>query len=214
MTSGKMPLAQRFLGVAEAGGRDHRRDHRRGRCGARQRPVTRATVRIGLLAVLGALPLVTLGLNASASATPTGGKIQIWSTQNGSAANPIILTDAIGDYGTATSEDKDGKVDENGNYEKIVLQQGSFTINAVALNRILSSAKPQANKSNCGAIFSGSGPVTLSGGAGAYAGIKGTITAVLIFVDISPKLANGKCSPNASPVAAYGTVTGSGHVSF
>ena len=63
-------------------------------------------------------------------------------------------------------------------------------------------------------ILCGSGPSYLSGGTGAYADIKGTITTGLTFVAISPKLANGKCNMNANPVAAYGTITGSGNVSF
>jgi hypothetical protein len=157
-----------------------------------------------------------LGLTTGASAGQPGGTIQIWSAQNGTATSPIVFTGAIGDYGTATSEDKDGKVDQNGNYEKISLQQGKFTVNAVGLDKILSKAKPQTSKTNCGAVFTGSGPVTLSGGTGAYAGIKGTITARLTFVTISPTLANGKCdmSQNANPAAAYGTITGSGNVSF
>ena len=157
-----------------------------------------------------------LGLNPSASAAATGGTVQIWSTQSETATSPILFTGAIGDYGTATSEDKDGTVDQNGNYVKIVLQEGGFTVNAVALDKVLSKVKPQVAKTNCGATFTGSGPVSLSGGTGAYVGIKGTITAVLTFVAISPKLANGKCnmSENVNPAAAYGTITGSGRVSF
>ncbi len=176
----------------------------------------RRTVRIGLLASLASLPLATLGLNASASAEPPSGTIQIWSNQTGAATNPIIFTGAIGDYGTATSEDKDGKVDENGNYVKITLQQGGFMVNAVALNKVLSRAKPHVSRTNCGFTVTGSGPTYLSGGTGVYAGIKGTITTVLTFVGINPKLANGKCntSSNTNPAAVYGTITGSGHVSF
>jgi hypothetical protein len=178
--------------------------------------VTRRTVRIGLLAALTSLPLATLELTTSASAAPAGGKIQIWSTQNETATSPIIVTGAIGDYGTTTSVDRNGKVDQNGNYEKVVLHQGGFTINSVAFDKMLNKTRPHVSKTNCGATFHGSGPIFVSGGKGAYAGIKGTITAVLNFVAISPTLANGKCnmSQNVNPVAEYGTVTGSGQISF
>jgi hypothetical protein len=209
-----MSSVQRMLDVAETGCSDH---HHGGRAARNHwSGLTRRTTRIGLLASLASLPLAMLGLNASASAAATGGTVQVWSTQNGTATSPIIFTGAFGDYGNATSEDKDGKVDENGNYTKVALQQGGFTINAVAFDKILSKAKPHVSKTSCGTTFSGSGPVSLSGGTGAYVGIKGSITAVLTFVVISPKLANGKCnmSQNVNPVAAYGTITGSGHVSF
>jgi hypothetical protein len=217
-----MSSMQGMLGVTEADGSDrHRARHGAGHrsplgSGIRGGRAKRRTLRLGLLAALASLPLATLGFNAGASAAPTGGAIQIWSIQGSSTTSPIIFTGAIGDYGTATSEDKNGTVDENGNYEKIVLQQGGFTINAVALDKILNSAKPHSSKTNCGATFSGSGPVSLSGGTGTYTGIKGSITAVLTFVVISPKLANGKCNmaPNVNPAAAYGTITGSGHISF
>jgi FlaG/FlaF family flagellin (archaellin) len=176
----------------------------------------RRQVGIGLLAAFASLPVATLGLTTSASAAPPRGTIQIWSNQNGTATSPIIFTGAIGDYGTATSEDKDGKVDQNGNYVKIVLQQGGFTVNAVALDKVLSKAKPHVSKTNCGFTVTGSGPTYLSRGTGVYVGIKGTITTVLTFVGVNPKLANGKCNtrPNTNPVAVYGTITGSGHVSF
>jgi hypothetical protein len=178
--------------------------------------VRRRLVGIALLAALASLPLATLGLNSSACAAPNGGTIQIWSNQTEAATSPIIFTGAIGDYGTATSEDKNGKVDQNGNYVKIVLQQGGFTVNAVALDKVLSKAKPHVSKINSGFTVTGSGPTLLSGGTGVYVGIKGTITTELTFVGINPKHADGKCntSPNTNPAAAYGTITGSGYVSF
>jgi hypothetical protein len=104
------------------------------------------------------------------------------------------VTGAIGDYGNSTNEDKDGTVDVNGDYAKVVLKQGSFTINAVAFNKVLNKTPPHVNKTNCGAVFTGSGPISLSGGTGAYVGIKGTITASLTFAFIDPKLADGKCN--------------------
>lgn len=205
MTSREIPSVQGMLDVTESGGSHH---HRVG--------VHRRTVQIGLLAALVSLPLTMLGHNASASAAQSGGELQVWVTQNATATSPIIVTGAIGDYGTATSQDKDGKVDANGDYTKVVLQQGGFTINAVAFNKVLTRATPQVSKTNCGEVFAASGPVSVSGGTGSYVGIKGSITAKLTFVFVNPKLANGKCnlSENANPASAYGTITGSGHVSF
>src|ERR1700722_503337 len=114
--------------------------------GILRRKMAGRTFRISLLAALVSLPVATLGLNASASAAAPSGKIQIWSSQTGAATSPIIFTGAIGDYGTATSVDKDDKVDENGNSVKIVLQQVPFRVNAVALDKSLRKAKPHLSK--------------------------------------------------------------------
>ena len=58
---------------------------------------------------------------------------------------------------------------------KITLQQGSFLVNATKLNAKLNHLKPTINAGDLlGARAPGTGPVTLSDGAGLYTGISGT----------------------------------------
>src|SRR4051812_12801711 len=142
-----------------------------------------------------------------------GGVIQIW-VQGSAVTTPILVTGAITDYGKATSVTKAGKPDENGNYEKIVLQKGTFWIDATALNKKLASAKPTIDLKSCYFAFKGSGPTTVFKGTGAYAGISGTVDVDIAFVGIGPKTAAGKCNQKVAPLAQYGDVTGSGTVKY
>ena len=158
---------------------------------------------------------------ASAS-TPSGGKIALWGTANlTGATSKIVVVGAIADYGTGTSIDKNGKVDNNGAYERIVLKKGSFIADASVLNENSNSAPPTINSpSTCSFAFTASGPVTLSDGKGAYAGISGTLTITEQFVGIGPRYKSGKnkgqCNQNnnAQPVAGAGAVSGTGTVAF
>jgi hypothetical protein len=147
------------------------------------------------------------------AAGAAGGEIHIY-TQGTGVTTPILVTGAITDYGKATSVDKSGKTDENGNYEKLVLQKGTFWVDATALNKVLAKTRPTIDKGHCYYEFKGSGPTKLIKGTGAYAGISGNVQVSLDFVAIGPLLGSGKCnmSNNAQPVAQYGDVTGSGTV--
>src|SRR3984885_8993594 len=97
--------------------------------------------RIAGIAVIGAL-LATPTL-ASAASAPSGGKISLWATANlTGATSKVVIVGAIADYGVGTSIDKNGKVDPNGNYERIVLKKGSFEADASGLNQNASAAPP------------------------------------------------------------------------
>jgi hypothetical protein len=166
---------------------------------------------------------VLLTPSAVAAAAPAGGAVQIWVTVNAtsnSATMPILVTGAIGDYGKATSHDKSGKVDSNGDYVTVALQKGSFQVNSVALDKKFKNVQPTVNPTTCSAYFSGSGAVTLSAGTGAYQGITGTVTITETFAFIGPRYKTGakkgQCneSNNSQPIAGYGSLSGVGTVSF
>jgi hypothetical protein len=144
-----------------------------------------------------------------------GGPVEIY-IPGSTVTTPIVITGAITDYGKTTSVDKAGKPDDNGDYEKAVLQKGGFWVDATALNKKLNSVKPTIDKTHCYFAFKGSGPTKVFKGTGAYAGISGNVNVDLDFVEIGPRLANGKCNlkESAKPVAQYGNVTGSGTVSY
>ena len=127
-----------------------------------------------LVAVGSLLATGPLALAAGAAATPEGGAITIYIHNTSETKGKITITGAIGDYGTSLSEDKSGKADPNGNYEKIDLKKGSFLVDGTKLNKALQHVKPQINASTCSVVFTGTGPVTIGSGTGAYEGISGT----------------------------------------
>ena len=118
-------------------------------------------LRLARLTAIAATPLVLVGAGATSAfaAGSTSGTVNVWSVQKGNAAaGPILFTGAVGDYGTATSQDKNGKVDPNGSYVKMALKKGTFFVNAVSLNNVLDGASPTYNPTNCSGSFSGTGP--------------------------------------------------------
>ena len=150
---------------------------------------------------------------ALAASNAQGGKIRIFVTNTSPTKAKILITGAIGDYGTTISEDANGKPDPNGNFEKVKLKHGGFLVNGTALNQKLDHAKPVVNKSNCSLSFSGTGPATIGSGTGAYAGISGKVAITVTFAGILPKTAKG-CRAKGNPTVIYQSITGSGSVSF
>ena len=130
------------------------------------------------------------------------------------------MVGAIADSGVGTSVDKNGKVDPNGSYERIVLKKGSFEADATVLDQNASSGPPTLDDvSTCSFAFSTSGPITLSNGKGAYAGISGTLNVTEQFVGIGPRYKTGKnkgaCNQSDnSPLAGAGAVSGTGDRRF
>jgi hypothetical protein len=175
-------------------------------------------MRVGKLAAVVGVTACALGAGSvalAASSTPQGGNIRVFVTSTSGPKSKILITGAIGDYGTGVSQDANGKVDGNGGFEKVTLKQGSFIVNATALNKKLNSAKPTINRTNCSLAFTGTGSATVGNGTGAYAGITGKITLTVTFAGIAPKTAKG-CNFNANPPAgaSYQSITGTGSVSF
>jgi hypothetical protein len=126
-----------------------------------------------------------------------------------------VVVGAIGDYGTAISQDKNGKPNINGSFEKFTLKEGGFTVDASGLNKALGKAKQKVNLNTCSVEFADSGPGTVIDGTGLYAGISGKLKISVDFAEIAPRK-NGKCVLNesAKPVASYDTVSASGAVTF
>jgi hypothetical protein len=155
-------------------------------------------------------------LSSAAAFASTTGQVHVFVDVSGtSATDSIILTGAIGDYGTSTSIDKNGKTDPNGNYVRIALKKGGFEINAVALGQAFNKVQPVFG-SGCSGTFTASSPVTVFNGKGAYVHIRGTIDVTFTGAFIIAKSKRGKCNedPNAQPASQIGLITGSGRVTF
>jgi hypothetical protein len=167
---------------------------------------------------LGAAVMASLLVSSvplAAAGTPAGGKIKIFVASPDKLKSRVVVIGAIGDYGTAISQDENGKPDINGVFEKFTLKHGEFTVDATVLNKAVGKVKPKVNLATCSVEFAGSGPGTVINGSGLYAGISGTLKISFDLVSITPRK-NGKCVLNEhiKPVASYDTVSASGTVSF
>jgi hypothetical protein len=169
-----------------------------------------------------AVTAALLTTSASAAGTmPAGGVIGIYATPGMKAVARIVITGAIGDYGTATTIDKDGKVAQNGGYVRIVLKHGGFEVNSIALNKKADDARPTTNSgATCSFSVSVPGVVTLFNGTGMYAGLHGSARVTETFAGVGPRYASGpkkgKCnmSNNARPLAFWSGIDGLGKVTF
>jgi hypothetical protein len=155
-----------------------------------------------------------------ALAANKSGAVRVWVTQsptNSSPTDPILFTGAIGDYGTSTSQDKNGKADSNGAYQGVTLQQGSFVVDATKLGAKLNKSKPIINASTCSFSITASAPASIvsGSGTGAYKGLTGKILITASFAGYGP-VKSGKCnsSQNAQPTSSYNSITGVGVVKF
>lgn len=177
---------------------------------------------IGVAAVLGGLLIGGVSaFGAGASSTPTGGTVHVILQPSGKGTGKILITGAIGDYGTSLDIDKDGKPDPNsGNYGKITLSKGTFEINRTTLDADANKVSPPVDQATCSAELSVTGPVTTFDGTGLYKGISGTVNVTESYGFIGSFYTSGKkkgqCneSNNAPTVAQLGTVVGTGTVKF
>jgi hypothetical protein len=150
---------------------------------------------------------LTLASAAASAQTSSGGSIQVWLTPSLTGkGGKILITGAIADSGV-TKGNKTGKA---------VLKKGTITVNLAQFQAAQNNANPQVNQSNCSGFFTASAPVPIVSGTGAYAGITGSFTLNSQFAFILPKTKSGACnmSNNANPISQYGTVSGTGSVSF
>lgn len=171
---------------------------------------------------LASTTLLGVSVSASAASTPTGGTVNFYATPTGSGKGfPVILTGAIGDHGKASAKmDKDGKANKNGNYGTFTLQKGTIEANLTMFNAKTNSAQPTINTTTCSAQLAVTVPVLLFNGTGIYKGITGTLNLTETFAVVLPRFKSGKnkgkcnASPNAQVIDQWGSLTGSGTVSF
>ena len=179
-------------------------------------------MRVAKLALAAAVlaSLLIVGSVAAAAGKPAGGKIQVFVSQQKGPRAKILITGAIGDYGQTISVDKRGKVNQNGDFQKVNLKKGTFEVDATALNKKLGTAGPKVNPATCSLVFSGSANTTAFNGTGLYKGIKGKIKITATFAGIAPRFTSGankgKCNfgQNVPPLSQFQTITGAGSVSF
>jgi hypothetical protein len=170
----------------------------------------------------GAVPpgATTLPHAAGPAAGPgrrAGGTVQLSSySDNDGPESRVVLTGAIGDYGTAVSVHPDGTIDPDHTSQlELRLSRGTFRITFGPLDRKLVTAFSTfpPNRATCSGVVRATGPapVVASSGTDRYQGISGSfqLTATIWEVDGAQR-----CSPTSAFLAQTVFITGSGRVSF
>jgi hypothetical protein len=160
----------------------------------------------------------TAAVASAATSAPAGGVTHLFVNIDGNSpvTDPILLTGAIGDFGTTTTTTKAGKVNPNGNFQKVKLTKGTFVANITKLNKAVNNAPGTFNASTCSLFISKTRPITLSKGTGLYTGVAGTLRVTESIGLVFPRKANGTCNAgqNVQPIGFAGSVTGVGKVRF
>lgn len=175
-----------------------------------------------VLAVVSVQLAAGSALSAAAAATPAGGAIKIWASPLGTNGlrSSILVSGAIGDYGTAISTTANGVPNPNGNFVKVELREGTFKVDSTGLNSKANKAQPVFNASTCSGWLSVTGPVTVSDGTGLYKGISGSLSITETYAFVLPRNASGagkgQCntSNNVQPANSWGSIVGTGTVHF
>ena len=183
---------------------------------------TRGAV-IGTAAALaGVLAAGGVARAASSSSTPAGGTISVLLQPSGSGGGKILITGAIGDYGTTFDVDQNGKSDPNGAFGATKLTKGTFVVNLTALEAKANGVRPSFNTATCSAAVSVTAkvPIVSGSGTGLYKGLSGTINFTESYGFIAGRYTsgskNGQCNLSSSGRAIYslGVAAGVGSVSF
>ena len=138
------------------------------------------------------------------------------------AGGKILITGAIGDYGTTFDIDRNGKTDPNGDFGMTKLTQGNFVVDLTALRAKAGSAQPKFNATTCSAavLVNAKVPIVSGSGTGLYKGISGTVNFGESFGFIVARYTSGskkgQCNVSAggTTVSVLGVAAGSGIVSF
>ena len=165
-------------------------------------------------ALIAAVVCAAVGGGAVAGAedgapSPVGGPIKFFVTTFSNGTGDIIVTGAIGDYGTSAARAEDLAV---------TLRHGGFELNVSALVAEAGKSEPSLNPVTCSGVSSASAPAPILDGTGQYQGIAGTVKVTETIAFILPRYASGPhkndCNNNTRPIDDYSSITGSGTVKF
>ena len=182
-------------------------------CSEGRRRMRAARAALGV-AVLGTLLIG--GASAVGAAVPAGGKIEIWGTPANNGGGAVVLTGAIGDSGKSANANSSGQPSKKGTFKLLTLKRGTILINTTQLGKDLTTNKTPPttqNSTTCSATFVVTAPVPIVSGTGMYAGISGSANITVTFAIVGP-MKNGKCNTKANPIAQYGSIAGTGTVTF
>jgi hypothetical protein len=168
----------------------------------------------GVFALAGLAGLLIVSV-ASAASMPAGGAVRVFVTPSPTSnGGTILVTGAIGDYGTTTMNPKTS-------IAKAMLKKGTFEVNLAVITKKSNTMGPSfMNAKTCSYVFDVSAPITVMNGTGLYKGVHGSVMLRETFAGIAPLYKSGpkkgQCNlgQNANPVAQYGSVSGVGTIKF
>ena len=168
---------------------------------------------VGLIACLIVGAAVALGAGSS----PAGGRIQVFvQPGNGQGNGKILLTGAVGDYGTShRASTSKGKT-----MATATLKKGTITFDLTPITKKVNHTNPAPDLATCSASVSVTDTVPIVGGTGLYAGIHGSVKLTEKFGFLGPTIKSGpkagQCNTGDSgpTLAQMGIVFGNGTVSF
>jgi hypothetical protein len=165
----------------------------------------------GLAVLCGAF---LLNAAAATATTPSGGPVKFWITPSANGSGAIVITGAIGDYGTATTVNKSGLPNQNGNYSLIKLKDGTLEVKLTSFNEKNSKVRFPINQTSCSSEGTETGTVSLSDGTGRYKGITGDLGLSETNVWILGRSASGGKCTGTEVLYNVEVESGSGNVSF
>ena len=141
-------------------------------------------------------------------------------TNNDGPTDTVIVTGAVGDYGTAVSVYPNGTVDPDHNSQlSLRLAHGTFRLDVAALDKSFVAAFLQdfpSNSTTCSGNFEVTGqvPVVAGSGTGAYKGIGGAFTLTISVDEVDKISAAQPCNGTAAFLSQAIVISGPGSVTF
>jgi hypothetical protein len=133
---------------------------------------------------------------ADTASTSASGQVKFFVATFSNGTGDIIVTGAIGDYGTTAA---------SGNYLKL---------NVAKLIAKEGGSAPKVDPVTCSGVSSVTAPAPILDGKGAYRGITGPVNVTETIAFILPRYTSGshknQCDNNTQPIDAYSAITGSG----
>lgn len=166
-----------------------------------------------------------LGGAAAAASAATSGTTKVFVTPNDTTSpkhpGKIMLTGAIGDYGTVTNATSAGKPTGKKNsktpYRLLKLQKGTILVNIATFQSKLTGAFSTMsgfNTTTCSQAIAATGSISVVSGTGAYTGITGSFVMTAHIAGITKRTKSGGCTTKTTTpsAATYESIIGSGTV--
>jgi hypothetical protein len=176
----------------------------------------------GKIIAVSLISVGTISMNLPANAVTSGATIISVNQTFTAPLGTVVVTGAIGDYGTIQGADTNGKPSKASPSPAalIKLKKGTILIDATSMNKATATS-PLVQQTTCSFSTSASAvPWPILGGTGAYKNLKGSLNATINLGGITPTLTTGpnkgKCdfSNKFPPVASFFNALATGTITY